>query len=98
MAHTKRTPADKGVSSLSNDVLQEILKSSGNAGEPSNRNRHSEIVVPNSNSETVVPNAGETGGIAETNDDPIPPKSDEGTIRKRQMRAMIDIISKDHGK
>ena len=79
-------------------MLQDLLESSGNAGESSNRNEHSETVVPHSNSETVVPSAGETGGIAETNADPIPPKSDEGTIRKRQMRAMIDIISKDDGK
>ena len=98
MARNQSTPVDKGVSSLSNDELQENLGSSGNAREPSNRNEHGETVVPNSNSEAVVRSAGETGHIAETNDDPIPPKSDKGTMRKRQMRAMIDIISKDHGK
>ena len=76
-------------------MLQHVLEFSGNAEEPSNRNE--QTVVPHPNSETVVPSAGETGGIAETNDDPIPPKSDEGTIRKRQMRAMIDTINKDHG-
>ena len=98
MARTHTTPADKSVSHLSDNELQQFLGSSGNAGEPSNTNEHSETAVPNSNSEVVVLSANETGRIAQTNDNPIPPKSDKGTLRKRQMQTMIDIISKDHGK
>ena len=98
MAQIKQTPANKTVSSLSNEMLDEVLGISCNAGEPSNTNEHTATAVPNSNSETVEPNAGEPGGIDQTNENPIPSKSDEGTIRIRQMQAMINIINKDHGK
>jgi len=98
MPRTKQTPADKTLTSMSIEMLENALKSSGNAGQPSNTNEHSETVVPNPSSETVGPSAGETDGIVAINHDPIPPKSDERTVRKREMRAMIDIISKDHGK
>ena len=98
MARTFLTPANKTVSHTSDIELKKKSESSRNAGEPSNTNENNVTAAPNSHSGTDVLNANETGHTAQTNDNPIPTKSDEGTLRKRQMLAMIDIISKDHGK
>lgn len=83
---------------MSDIEVQTMSESSRNAGEQSNTNENSVTAAPNSHSGTDEINANETGHTAQTNDNPIPTKSDERTLRKRKMRAMIDIISKDHGK
>ena len=44
------------------------------------------------------PNIGETGGTDHSTENPIPSKTDKRTITKRQKRAMMKIIVKDHGK
>ena len=98
MARTKSTPTIDIPSTLTNPMLDALLQASVNVADSTNTHEHTTAAGPVPNPETGQTNIDQTDVTGHSTENPIPTKSAEWTIRKRQKRAMISIINKDHGK
>ena len=98
MARTKSTAAINIPSGVPDGMLDALLQASVNVADSTNTHEHTAAAGPVPNPETGQTNIDETDVTDHSTENPIPAKSAEWTIRKRQKRAMINIINKDHGK
>lgn len=98
MPRTKKTTAINIPSNVTDGMINDLLEASVNVADSTNTHEHTAAAGPVPNPETGQTNIDQTDVTGHSTENPIPTKSAEWTIRKRQKRAMISIINKDHGK